>query len=156
MSHADEQTQPRAALDALLIPGTDEAVRARYHALAEASHDATLSLIEDDVVVVDTETTGLDPAYCSLIEIAALRMNGPNIVERFQTFVNPGCSIPEEITELTGITNADIADAPTPREAVAAFAQFAGGCDLVAHNAPFDRGFVMRRLSMIREAAHSL
>ena len=145
MSHADEQTQPRAALDALLIPGTDEDVRARYHALAEASHDATLSLIEDDVVVVDTETTGLDPAYCSLIEIAALRMNGPNIVERFQTFVNPGCSIPEEITELTGITNADIADAPSPREAVAAFAQFAGGCDLVAHNAPFDRGFVMRR-----------
>ena len=114
MSHADEQTQPHAALDALLIPGTDEDVRARYHALAEASHDATLSLIEDDVVVVDTETTGLDPAYCSLIEIAALRMNGPNIVERFQTFVNPGCSIPEEITELTGITNADIADAPNP------------------------------------------
>ena len=145
MSHADEQTQPRAALDALLIPGTDDDVRALYQALAEAARDATPSLMEDDVIVVDTETTGLDPAYCSLIEIAALRMNGPDIVGRFQTFVNPGCSIPEEITELTGITNADIADAPSPREAVAAFAQFAGGCDLIAHNAPFDRAFVMRR-----------
>ena len=138
MSHADEQTQPRAALDALLIPGTDDDVRTLYQALAEAARDATLSLMEDDVIVVDTETTGLDPAYCSLIEIAALRMNGPDIVGRFQTFVNPGCSIPEEITELTGITNADIADAPSPREAVAAFAQFAGECDLIAHNAPFD------------------
>ena len=69
-------------------------------------------------------------------------MNGPNIVERFQTFVNPGCSIPEEITELTGITDDMVKDAPKIGEVIPDFYKFCEGCELVGHNVQFDYKFI--------------
>lgn len=140
----DENIQADA-LDDLLIPGTDPDVVARYRALPRLAEEAGLALFEEPVIVLDTETTGLDDRYCSLIEIAAVRLEGAEVAEEFHTFVNPGCSIPPEIVELTGITDADVAGAPSPRRAVASFAEFAGSHDLVAHNAPFDHGFIMRQ-----------
>ena len=99
-------------------------------------------VIEDDVVVLDTETTGLSVRDNKLIEISAARLRGREVVERFQTFVHPGMPIPDEITKLTGITNADVADAPAAEEAVAALEGFVQGAPVIAHNAVFDRSFI--------------
>lgn len=132
-------------LNEFLIAGTDDDVSNMYRQLPERARELQFGLIEDEVVVLDTETTGLNPSSCSLLEIAAIRMRGGETVGTFQTFVDPGRAIPAEITELTGITQADIAGAPTPREAVEALAEFAGNCNLVAHNASFDQQFIMRQ-----------
>ncbi len=132
-------------LEAYLIAGTTPQVVELYRSLANQAEVSELSLVEQDYIIVDTETTGFDPARCSLIEIAAARICGAETIERFQTFVNPGKKIPEEIVELTDIHDVDVAGAPSPEEAVASFAEFAGGTDLVAHNASFDRSFVMRQ-----------
>lgn len=132
-------------LNEFLIAGTDDDVSNMYRQLPERARELQFGLIEDEVVVLDTETTGLNPSSCSLLEIAAIRMRGGETVGTFQTFVDPGHAIPSEITELTGITQADIAGAPTPREAVEALAEFAGDCNLVAHNASFDQQFIMRQ-----------
>ena len=133
-----------AMVDEFLIPGTSEDIAQMYRTLPERAKEGSFTLFEDEVVILDTETTGLDYTRCALLEIAAVRMAGPDIVDRFETFVDPGCSIPEEITELTGITQSDISGAPAPQEAVAQLAEFAGTSCLVAHNASFDREFVMR------------
>lgn len=127
-----------------LIPGTDDDVAAWYAGLVQAGQ-ANFELLEDEVVVMDTETTGLDFHNDQLIEIAACIMRGPQIVDRFQTFVNPGRKIPKEISELTHITNADVANAPDPSLAVEMFAQFADDRNIVAHNAPFDQHFIMQQ-----------
>lgn len=132
-------------LNEFLIAGTEDDVSNMYRQLPEHARELQFGLIEDEVVVLDTETTGLNPSSCSLLEIAAIRMRGGETVGTFQTFVDPGRAIPAEITELTGITQADIAGAPTPREAVEALAEFAGDCNLVAHNASFDQQFIMRQ-----------
>ncbi len=126
-----------------LIAGTDEDVVAWYTGLAEAGQ-ANFELLEDEIVVMDTETTGLDFHTDKLIEIAACIMRGPEIVDRFQTFVNPGRKIPKEISELTHITNEDVANAPDPSLAVELFAQFADDRNIVAHNASFDKHFIMQ------------
>lgn len=107
-----------------------------------ASQDAIVWLIEEDVIVLDTETTGLSVQDNELIEISAARLSGREVVDRFDTFVHPKQLIPAEITELTSITNADVADAPSAVEAVAALADFVGGCPVIAHNATFDRSFI--------------
>ncbi len=130
-------------IEELLTPGTDARVRKLYCSLPGIAADLEFGLIEDEVVILDTETTGLDPARCSLLEIAAVRMSGNTIIDRFETFVDPACRIPEEITELTGITSDDVAGAPQAQDAVAQLAAFAGSCNLIAHNAPFDQSFIM-------------
>lgn len=136
---------PDINIEEYLIAGTDADVVALYRDLPLRAQEETFGLFEDDVVILDTETTGLDPSHDQLLEIAAIRMSGPHIVDEFQTFVNPSCPIPEEIVELTGITREDVQDAPGQREAVSLLAHFAGSCTLVAHNADFDRAFIMRQ-----------
>lgn len=129
-------------MKAAVLPGTPRAVVERYASLARRAETRSFGLIEDDVIVLDTETTGLSHRDNELIEIAAARLRGREIVERFDTFVKPSGLIPEEITKLTSITNADVAHAPSAVEAVEALAEFTGGCPVVAHNAAFDRGFI--------------
>ena len=104
-------------IDEYLISGTDPDTLLFYEGLARAEDSASFSLVEDEVVILDTETTGLDTNYCSLIEIGAVRMRGPEVIDRFETFVNPGVRIPQEIVELTGISDANVAGAPSPQEA---------------------------------------
>lgn len=126
----------------LLSPGTPPSVRARYLTLAERAKTQEFGLLEEDIVVLDTETTGLSFRDCELIEIAAARISGREVVERFQTFVHPTGPIPPEIASLTGISNLDVAEAPSAEEAVAELADFVAGMPILAHNATFDRTFI--------------
>ncbi|MDP9396824.1 MAG: DEDD exonuclease domain-containing protein, partial [Actinomycetota bacterium] len=93
-------------------------------------------------VVVDLETTGGSPATSEITEIGAVRVRGGEVLGEFQTLVNPGAPIPPFIAVLTGITDAMVASAPGLRAALPAFLEFARGAVLVAHNAPFDIGFL--------------
>lgn len=122
--------------------GTPQFVIDSYATLADRAKTQSFGLIEEDVIVLDTETTGLSVQDNELIEISAARLSGREVIDRFDTFVHPKQLIPAEITELTSITNADVADAPSAVEAVAALADFVGGCPVIAHNATFDRSFI--------------
>jgi ATP-dependent DNA helicase DinG len=126
----------------LLIPGTDPDVLVRYETLAQRAKEATFGVLEDEYVVLDTETTGFSSERDSLIEVAAAIMQGPRIVARFSTFVDPGRAIPEAITELTGISDADVAGAPNAYEVLENLDAFVGDRRIIAHNAEFDRGFI--------------
>lgn len=130
------------AMAAAVLPGTPQQVIDAYATLAARAETRSFGLIEDDVVVLDTETTGLSHRENELIEIAAARLRGREIVDRFDTFVKPSGLIPAEITELTSITNVDVAHAPSAEGAVAALAEFVGGAPVIAHNSAFDRGFI--------------
>ena len=136
------QNATQELLGQLLLPTTPDEVRARYLTLAERARNTDFGPLEEDMVVLDTETTGLSYRACELIEIAAARISGKQIVDRFQTFVCPKKPIPLEIQQLTGIRAIDVADAPMAVEAVAQLADFVGGSPILAHNAAFDRNFV--------------
>lgn len=140
MIHLNVNTYNNMA--AAVLPGTPGFVIEQYATLAERAKNRSFGLIEDDVIVLDTETTGLSCAENELIEISAARLRGREVVDRFDTFVHPNGLIPPEITELTSITNADVAHAPRAEEAVAALEEFAQGCPVIAHNATFDRSFI--------------
>jgi ATP-dependent DNA helicase DinG len=91
-------------------------------------------------VVVDTETTGLDPRTDRIIDIGAVRLDAElAVTARFTTLVDPGMPVPLFVTRLTGITDSALAGAPCPADALAGLREFAGDAVLVAHNAAFDR-----------------
>jgi DNA polymerase-3 subunit epsilon len=93
--------------------------------------------------VVDLETTGGSAQGGSMItEIGAVKVRGGEVLSEFQTLVNPHTQIPAFIAVLTGISNQMVADAPPIESALPAFLEFAAGSVLVAHNAPFDVGFL--------------
>ncbi|GAA4112396.1 DEDD exonuclease domain-containing protein [Nocardioides fonticola] len=93
--------------------------------------------------VVDLETTGGSAAGGSMItEIGAVKVRGGEVLGEFQTLVNPRSAIPPFIAVLTGISDAMVAGAPSIETVLPAFLEFASGCVLVAHNAPFDVGFL--------------
>ncbi len=140
MIHLNVNTYNNMA--AAVLPGTPGFVIEQYATLAHRAKNRSFGLIEDDVIVLDTETTGLSCAENELIEISAARLRGREVVDRFDTFVHPNGLIPPEITELTSITNADVAHAPRAEEAVAALEEFVQGCPVIAHNATFDRSFI--------------
>lgn len=129
-------------LDSLLLPGTPTSIVDEYKDLERRAKITDFGLLEEDIVVLDTETTGLSFRDCELIEIAAARLSGRTVIGRYRTFVNPSKPIPSEIQELTGIHQIDVRDAPNAREAVAGLAEFVGGAPVLAHNATFDRTFI--------------
>ena len=105
-------------------------------------------------IVFDLETTGLKPQTEEITEIAAVLVCEGEIKDSFQTYVNPHKPIPPEITELTGISDETVADAPELSEAIARFFDFMGERVLVAHNAGFDLSFLKaacRKLGIERE-----
>lgn len=99
-------------------------------------------LDEIDFVVVDTETTGLRPGSHRVIEVAGVRVRGGEVVDSFQSLLNPGVRIPMFIAQFTGITQEMVAIAPASHEALPAFLSFAEGAIVVGHNVGFDLGFL--------------
>lgn len=93
-------------------------------------------------VVFDLETTGFSAIKDKIIEIGAVKVEGGKITDRFSTFVNPGVPIPFRITQLTGITDQMVMDAPGIETVLPQFLEFIGEAALVAHNASFDVGFI--------------
>ena len=102
--------------------------------------DLGTPLSEVTFVVVDLETTGGSPSQ--ITEIGAVKIRGGEVVGEFHTLVNPGEPIPAFIAVLTGITDATVAHSPRIDSVLPSFLEFARGAVLVAHNAPFDMGFL--------------
>jgi len=131
----------REPLTPFLQPGTDPDIAAAYATLAERARTAVFGF-EDEVAFIDVETTGFDPASDEVIEVAAVIARGPEIVDRWSSLVRPRGTLPLEITQLTGIDDAMLVDAPCMAEAGAGLSRFVGSRTVVAHNAPFDRAFL--------------
>ncbi len=103
-------------------------------------------LSQTTFVIVDLETTGASPKNGSAItEIGAIKVKTGQVIDQFESFVNPLAPIPEYITDLTGITNQMLMNAPIIDEIFPKFLEFVGDHEdsvLVAHNAPFDLSFL--------------
>ena len=99
-------------------------------------------LIATTFVIVDLETTGGSPEANAITEVGAVKVCGGEVLGEFQTLVRPAMSIPPFVAVLTGITDAMVASAPPVDAVLPAFLEFARGSVLVAHNAPFDVGFL--------------
>jgi DNA polymerase-3 subunit epsilon len=109
----------------------------------------------DDYVVVDLETTGLDPHYDEIIEIGALKVKGGLIVDQYNTLVKPDNEVDDFITSLTGITNEMLKKAPKIDSVLPEFLSFLGSEVLVAHNANFDVNFLFDNCKNILNASFS-
>ena len=102
--------------------------------------DHDLILRDQTYVVFDLETTGLSQEYDRITEIAATKVKNGQIIDTFNTFVNPEMKIPQKITELTSITDDMVKDAKTIKEILPEFLKFIDGTIIVGHNVKFDAG----------------
>ena len=154
--HGNVQGYPEAML-ALEKAGKDTDFKVLYGMEAYFVNNTTSAVsgtcdpsFEAECVVFDIETTGLSVQNCKITEIGAVKIKNGEVIDRFNTFVDPECPIPEENTKITGITDEMVAGAPKYPEALAAFFEFIGNNDadrehkalLIAHNANFDIGFI--------------
>lgn len=135
---------PQLLVKESVTDGTPPDILARYEGLSQVAQEADFGPYDHDVVVIDTETTGVSPKKDELTQIAAARLERGRITDWYVTFVNPGMPIPDEISHLTHIYDADVADAPSPEEALEGLVAFAGDAKMVAHNAEFDRTFTTK------------
>jgi DNA polymerase-3 subunit epsilon len=125
--------------DDMLTPANDEAWQGSFDEIGTPLSHTTF-------IVLDLETSGASPKNGSAItEIGAVKIRGGEVIGEFQSLINPGVGIPPFITILTGITDAMLAPAPKISEVYPSFLEFLGSekeSVLVAHNAPFDIGFL--------------
>ncbi len=103
-----------------------------------------LAASRNEFVVFDLETTAMKPEHGYIVDIAALRLRDGQIVDRFESLVNPGRPIVGH--QVHGIKTDDVADAPTAAEALSNFVDWVGETPVVAHNSSFDVPFVLRHL----------
>ncbi len=96
------------------------------------------------IVALDIETTGLDPYHDVIIEIGAVRFNGARMEGEWSTLVNPGRPIPPFITQLTGINNEMVRNAPPIKAVIHQLADFVGDAPVLGHNVRFDLSFLQQ------------
>ena len=147
--HGVAQAFPEAMNTARKINSDEQKIKILYGTEAYFIDDLVESVsgdknesLDGTFICFDIETTGLSANRDKITEIGAVKVVNGEVVDEFSTFVNPEMPIPARITELTGITDSMVKDAPSQSEAVKAFLEFADGEVLVAHNAPFDTGFI--------------
>ncbi|OGI38497.1 MAG: DNA polymerase III subunit epsilon [Candidatus Muproteobacteria bacterium RBG_16_62_13] len=106
-------------------------------------------------IVLDTETTGLEPAEGHrIIEIGCVELIGRRLTDnRFHQYINPDREIDAGAYEVHGISNAMLADKPRFRDVARDFLEFVKGAELIIHNAPFDVGFLNHELKLSAAAA---
>jgi DNA polymerase-3 subunit alpha (Gram-positive type) len=102
--------------------------------------------LDESIVVLDFETTGLNPYSDRIIEVGAVKLVDGQICDSFSTLVNPGVPLSQEITNITGIKDAMLIDAPKAEKALEGLMAFAGVSPLAAHNAKFDMSFLRAEL----------
>lgn len=149
--HGVAQAFPDAMKAADKINKDEEKIKIIYGVEAYFMDDLVESVKGDSdtgfdgtFICFDIETTGLSAARDKITEIGAVKVENGVITDTFSTFANPEMPIPQKITQLTGITDDMVKDAPSQSEAVGAFLDFAGDNVLVAHNAPFDTSFIAK------------
>lgn len=129
-------------------------------AMQQAGLNAEVNRIEwtvdpDQVyVVVDIETTGRRSDTSRITEIAAVKMQNGEVLDRWESLINPCRSIPPGITELTGISNKMVADAPVFSEIADGFRAFSADAVFVAHNVRFDYGFISDEFRRLQQTYH--
>ncbi|WP_138414767.1 PolC-type DNA polymerase III [Aquibacillus sediminis] len=143
--HAVAQSYPEA-----YAAGTKHDIKVIYGVEANivddgvpiAYNEADVSLEDATYVVFDVETTGLSAVYDTIIELAAVKVKGGDIVDRFESFANPHHPLSQTTIDLTGITDDMVKDAPEVDQVLKDFHEWMGNDILVAHNASFDMGFL--------------
>jgi ATP-dependent DNA helicase DinG len=98
----------------------------------------------DSIIALDIETTGLDPQKDAIIEIGAVRFNHNRIENEWETLINPGRKIPPFITQLTGINDHMVLEAPSIQDVLVDFQHFVGDFFILGHNVGFDLSFLRR------------
>ncbi|WP_079709482.1 PolC-type DNA polymerase III [Paraliobacillus ryukyuensis] len=111
-----------------------------------AYNEQDIDLASATYVVFDVETTGLSAVYDTIIELAAVKVKDGDIIDRFESFANPHHPLSETTTDLTGITDDMVKDAPEVDQVLSDFHTWMGSDILVAHNASFDMGFLNQGL----------
>jgi DNA polymerase III epsilon subunit family exonuclease len=142
--------QPLIDLQEELQKAVGKAKRIPY---IEPAADSVLDFVDAmkdgrELVVLDVETTGTDPKLGDLVEIAAVKVKGGSVTDRWSTLVNPGRPIVGH--QMHGLTDADVKDAPSPAEAVGKALDFIGDALVVGHNVGFDLGFLEEALPAAR------
>lgn len=113
----------------------------------KTSFEWLVTLWPDAVFTVfDTETTGLEAATNRIVEIGGIRFDRKGIISRFNSLINPEMAMPAEASRVNGITDAMLKGQPVAATVIPDFLRFAGNSILIAHNAPFDMGFLNAEL----------
>lgn len=99
-----------------------------------------------DLAVLDVETTGLDPAQDRIIEIGILRFVGGEVVDKYEQLIDPGCEVPQEVVDLTGIKPEDLEGKPRFEQVAHDVHGWLQGVGIVAYNLSFDKGFIAAEL----------
>lgn len=121
-----------------------------------AYNEQHVDLKEATYVVFDTETTGLSARYDKVIELAAVKMQGGTVIDRFEQFIDPGHPLSQTTIKLTSITDDMVRGSKSEKEVFEMFQEFCRGCIIVGHNATFDvdfmnTGYARHGLSLIKE-----
>jgi ATP-dependent DNA helicase DinG len=101
------------------------------------------------LVSLDLETTGLDPQRDAIIEIGAVKFRGDEVLDTFATLIDPARPIPPKITDLTGIADQDVANAPRLFDVLPRLTSFVRDLPVIAHNVSFDLGFLQRQRALL-------